>query len=184
MMSPGFKLVSRISILGTSKNLPAKNAITLQWYNRYAEAVLSALQHPRFQRFLSWLIQHEHIPLQRIKAIYVRMFPRIKANGHHLNGASTSHGIITLYPHALPKNPSARDLTQWWGFSLKYIQWKARATLIHELLHYKYRYREQHVRQLTQQYTRRCMQPLSRPMQCIFMRIFRKPAYRITASRV
>jgi hypothetical protein len=148
---------------------------TLQWYRRYADIVLSALQHPRFQRFLTWLLRREHIPVQHIKAIQVRLLPRIKANGCPLKGAATSHGIITLYPHTIPTNSQVNARAD--AFFLKYVQWRARATLIHELLHYKYRHREQRVRQLTQQYTQRCMQPTTSAMQRVFMRIFRTPSH-------
>lgn len=176
-MTPGFKLARRMTIRIASQHPPAMKSHTLQWYREYAAIVLSALQHPRFQRFLTWLLQHEHIPVQHIKAIQVRLFPRIKANGHHLKGAATSHGIITLYPHTIPTTSQAKDVPPSDVFSRKYVQWRARATLIHELLHYKYRHREQRVRQLTHQYTQRCMQPTTSTMQRVFMRIFRTSSH-------
>jgi hypothetical protein len=162
-------------IFATRSYPSARKPRTLQWYHQYAETVLSALQHPRFQRFLSWLLRHEHIPLQRIKTIQIRMFPRIKANGYHLKGAATSSGIITLYPQAISENMD-KDPNQTDTFALKYVEWRARATLIHELLHYKYRHREQRVRQLTRHYTSCCMQPTTSAMQRVFSRIFRARA--------
>ena len=181
-MSPGLKLVRRMTIHTSVHNSLSLKSHTLQWYRGYAETVLLALQHPRFQRFLNWFLRREHIPVQYVKAIQVRMFPRIKANGQHLKGAATSHGIITIYPQDIPRNTSAKDLVQSDAFPLAYVQWRARATLIHELLHYKYRHREQRVRQLTQQYMQRCMQPTTSVMQRVFTRIFRTPSHCVGAG--
>lgn len=178
-MSPGLKLVRRMMIRAASQNPPAMKSHTLQWYRGYAETVLSALQHPRFQRFLNWFLRREHIPVQHIKAIQVRLLPRIKANGQHLKGAATSHGIITIYPQDVSKDTRAKDLVKSYAFPLTYVQWRARATLIHELLHYKYRHREQRVRQLTKQYMQYCMQPTSSARQRVFTRIFRTPSHSI-----
>ena len=172
-MTPGSRLTQRMIIFSTRSHPSARKPRTLQRYHQYAETVLSALQHPRFQRFLSWLLRHEHIPLQRIKTIQIQMFPRIKANGCHLKGAATSNGIITLYPQAISKNVD-KDPNQTDAFALKYVEWRARATLIHELLHYKYRHREQYIRYLTRHYTRFCMQPTTCKMQRVFSRFFRE----------
>ncbi|MCW4040273.1 MAG: hypothetical protein NWE83_05935 [Candidatus Bathyarchaeota archaeon] len=146
---------------------------TLQIYHRYAEHVLSALQHTRFQRFLGWLFRHERIPWQQIRAIHIRTLPRAKMNGRHLNGTATSRGVITLYPPATTKYVEDGASNQSQDFTLEYVRWRARATLIHELLHYKYRHRERRVRKLTRRYTRHCMQPTSHMMNRVFTRIFR-----------
>ena len=146
---------------------------TLQIYHRYAQLVLSALQHARFQRFLSWLLRNEHILQQQIKAIHIRTLPQAKRNGRHLNGTATSSGIITLYPPATTKHLEDAASNQSKEFALEFVRWRARATLIHELLHYKYRHQEHRVRKLTQRYTQHCMQPTTHMMKRVFTRIFR-----------
>ena len=146
---------------------------TLQIYHRYAELVLSALQHSQFQRFLGWLLRYEHIPWQQIKAIHIRTLPHTKRNGRHLNGTATSRGVITLYPPATPTNLEDMASNQSKEFAREYVRWRARATLIHELLHYKYLHRERRVRKLTLRYTRHCMQPTTHMMKRVFAKIFR-----------
>lgn len=180
MATQGLNLTSRMTILCHPQNQPKMRKRTRQWYRGYAEAVFSALQHSRFQLFLGWLLRHEHIPLQHIKAIHIRTFPRTKANGRYLNGTSTGKGIITLYPVAMGKNVKNKDIHPSETFSLRYVQWRARATLIHEILHLKYRHHEPRVRQLTQQHIQRCMQPKTRRMKRVFNRIFRIPIHRIS----
>jgi hypothetical protein len=174
-MSQRVNLSCRMKILCAPRDQSPMKQQTLQWYTRYAEAVLKALRHSRFQQFLGALLRHEHISLRRIKAIHIRTFPRTKANGRHLNGTATSKGIIALYPPTMPKTVGDRNMHRSKGFSLTYVQWRARATLIHEILHYKYRHREHHVRQLAQQYTQRCMQPKTCAMKRVFKRIFQTP---------
>ncbi len=167
-----YYLMHRMKIIYQPRHQLMMKRHTLQWYRGYAETVLSALQHSRFQRFLGWLLKHEHIPMQHVKAIHIRTFPRIKENGRSLNGTATGSGIINLYPIARPDNVT-NMATAPERCSLRYVQWRARATLIHELLHYKYHHRERRVRQLTQHYTHRCMQPTTRLMRHVFNRIFR-----------
>jgi hypothetical protein len=176
----GVSLSRRMKIRYSPRDQSPIKQQTLQGYTKYAEAVLSALRHSRFQQFLGWLLRCEHIPLQQIKAIHIRTFPRTKANGRHLNGTASSKGIIALYPPAIPKNAGDGNAHPSEEFSLTYVQWRARATLIHEILHYKYRHREYHVRQLTQQYTQRCMLPKTFAMKRIFKRVFKTPIHRVS----
>ncbi len=173
-------LASRMKILDNPLSQDTMKPQTCQWYHGYAEAVLSALQHSQFQCFLSWLLRYEHIPSQHIKAIHVRTFPRIMANGRYLNGAATSKGIIAIYPYA--KLNTVQNTKRSEEYSLKYVQWRARATLIHEILHFKYRHREMRIRQLTRKYTHRCMRPTTRMMKRVFNSIFRIPTRHKLAS--
>jgi len=171
----GMNLTSQMKILyrpPQQESLKPKQR-TLQIYHRYAEHVLSALQHARFQRFLGWLLRHERIPWQQIQAIHIRTLPQTKTNGRHLNGTATSNGVITLYPPATTKHPEGVAANQSKEFTLEYVRWRARATLIHELLHYKYLHRERRVRKLTRRYTRHYMQPTTHMMNRVFTRIFR-----------
>ncbi len=152
------------------RQLTVKRPI-LQWYRRYAELVLSALQESGFQQFVNQLLKYEAISMYRVTAIHIRTFPRNRKSGRHLNGSATRRGVINIYP--IPRPDDVENVATWYDErTLKFVQWRARATFIHELLHYKYRHREPRVRQLTQHYTHRYMQPSTSKMRRVFNRIF------------
>lgn len=97
------------------------------------------------------MLRKESIEKYRVKDVQIRMFPLIKENGNGLAGKCNSKGEIRLYPKKLD---FCRKQMQEFGmenFNL-YIKSRAKAALIHELLHLKYVNDEDRVRMLTEKY--------------------------------
>jgi hypothetical protein len=79
------------------------------------------------------------------------LFPSRKKNGNGLAGKYNGKGEIFIYPKRLE---FCRKLIQNDGKEkvYSYLKNRARATLIHELLHVKYSSDEEKVRELTREY--------------------------------
>jgi hypothetical protein len=131
-------------------NFPEKR---LRFYEKYAALVQQTLKKPLFQRFLHWILKREAIEKHQVKDIQVRVLPFLKDNGNTLAGRCGRNGEIILYPKRLD---SCRKLTSKFGkkSAFLYIKSRARATLVHELLHLKYSSNEDEVRRLTEKYLR------------------------------
>jgi hypothetical protein len=125
----------------------------VQAYERFAHLATQALKDPTYQRFLCRVITREQIVDTQIAHIHVKTFPHVKSNGRRLVGRSNGDGEIALYPQRLRR---IRTMRRRWGIeaSRLYVKSRARAALLHELLHLKYRNREQTVRALTRRYFR------------------------------
>ena len=137
-------------IVASSKKQKVKEK-KLMFYKKYAFLVFRSLKKPRFQKFLNWILIKENIQKSKIKDIQIRMFPFVKKNGNQLIGKSNSKGEIFLYPKKLDtcrkkvKNLGKNGLKQ-------YILNRAKAAIIHEILHLKYEDDETKVRELTDKY--------------------------------
>ena len=122
------------------------------FYLKYASFVFRTLRRPSFQEFLSWMLRKENIEENMLRDVEVRVLPFKKKNGNGLAGnCNTGNGKIQIYPRTLKfcrkfMEQSGRD-----RFT-SYVGIRARAALIHELLHLKYASDEEKVRQLTQEY--------------------------------
>jgi hypothetical protein len=79
------------------------------------------------------------------------MFPFIKENGNSIAGKCNSKGEVFLYPKRQKACQKINQKVSPKGF-LKYLKGRARATLIHELLHLKYESDEHKVKNLTKKY--------------------------------
>jgi hypothetical protein len=125
----------------------------VQAYERFAHLATQALKDPTYQRFLRRVIAREQMAETKIAHIQVKTFPHVKSNGRRLVGRSNGDGEIALYPQGLRR---IRTMRRRWGVeaSRLYVKSRARAALLHELLHLKYRDREQKVRVLTRRYYR------------------------------
>jgi hypothetical protein len=123
----------------------------LRFYEKYAALVQRTLKRPLFQRFLRWMLRREAIEKHQVKDIQVRVLPFLKDNGNTLAGRCNRRGEILLYPKRLD---SCRKLTSKFGkkSAFLYIKSRARAALVHELLHLKYSSNEDKVRKLTEKY--------------------------------
>lgn len=121
------------------------------FYMKYAFTVFKTLRKPRFQKFLDWVLRGESIDEHKVKDVQIRMFPLRKENGKGLAGRCNSEGKILLFPKRLE---FCREKMQELGREDLdfYIKSRARATLIHELLHLKYVSDEEKVRKLTEKY--------------------------------
>jgi len=131
----------------------AKFSENLRFYKRYAAFVTKTLRKPRFQKFLRWIMRKEKIEENRVKDVQVRVFPFRKENGNGLAGRYRSRGAIFIYPKTFR---FCQELMEEQGKekTLSYIEKRAQAALIHELLHVKYASDEEKVRKLTKKYFR------------------------------
>lgn len=124
----------------------------LHFYLNYSCFVLNVLTVPSFQRFLCWMLEKENIETQKVQKVQVNAFPLRRANGKGLAGkCNVGKGKIRIYPRT---RTFCKVFTK--KFDRKtlrvYAANRARAALIHELLHLKYVKDEQKVRELTKDY--------------------------------
>ena len=135
-------------VTSRNKNIKEKK---LKFYEKYAFLVLSRLKKPRFQKFLNWILTKENIQKSKIKDVQIRMFPFVKESGNQLIGKCNSKGEIFLYPKKLVN--CRRKIEKLGNVEFKqHIVARAKASLIHELLHLKYEDNETKVRELTSKY--------------------------------
>jgi hypothetical protein len=104
-----------------------------------------------FQRFLRWLLIRENIDKCQIKEVQIRVFPFQKKNGNKLAGKWNRCGHVFIFPKSYE---FYRKLATIHGekIAYSYVKCRARATLIHEILHAKYSSDEEKVRRLTERY--------------------------------
>lgn len=145
------KLSNKIRVVSNHKKAVSCPEKRLRFYKKYASVVSATLRNPLFQRFLNWMVRRESIEKKAVKDVQVRVFPFRKENGKVLAGRCNSEGVILLFPK------KRRFLQKKMGNYGKekvqfYIKSRARAALIHELLHIKYEDNERKVRQLTKKY--------------------------------
>src|SRR4030066_700104 len=146
-------LSDRIEVTTRSERLREFSEEHAGFYVKYASFVLKSLTKPLYQRFLNWMLQKEKIETHTIRRIEVRLLPFRRKNGNGLAGnCNTYIGRIQIYPRTLK---SCQKLMQEFGkvgFAT-YVRLRARAALIHELLHLKYEKNEEKVRELTKKYS-------------------------------
>ena len=121
------------------------------FYKEYASSVLKTLRKPMFQRFLRWVLTRENVHEEKVENIHVMFSPFRKESGKSIAGRCNSEGEIYIYPK---KRELYRKLKLKLGKeeAHSYIKDRAKATLIHELLHLKYKSDEKKVRKLTRKY--------------------------------
>ena len=148
------KLPSKIRITVHSRRFVRFSEKHIRFYMKYAFVVFKTLRKTPFQKFLRWMIRREKIEANRVKDIHVRVFPLRKKNGKGLAGkCSSSQGAIYIYPKRLEFcQKLLQDCEKKNVYS--YIKNRAKATLIHELLHLRYLDDEDKVRELTKKYFR------------------------------
>ena len=121
------------------------------FYLRYAHVVFNALQRPLFQKFLKWIMKREEIGEHKVKDVQIRVFPSIGKNGKGLAGKCDNKGRILLFPKRR-RFLRRRIKKQGKADTEFYMKMRARAALIHEVLHLKYMSDEERVRELTKKY--------------------------------
>lgn len=144
-------LLDKMRITARSKKRVGFTRNHLSFYTKYAVIVFNTLRKPLFHKFLNWVLRKERIKKHKVQDVQIRMFPLRKENGNGLAGKCNSEGKILLYPRRLEFcRKKMREL----GMENLdfYIKSRARATLIHELLHLKYASDEEKVRELTKKY--------------------------------
>ena len=146
-----FKLSRKIRIAGHPQKTVKFSEKRLRFYSKYATFVYRTLRKPLFQKFLNWVIKREKIEDNMVEEVQVRVFPFRKENGKALAGRWSNKGKVLIYPKSLD---FLRKVMR--GCKKKkvcfYIESRAKATLIHELLHAKYEDNEDKVRELTKKY--------------------------------
>jgi hypothetical protein len=124
----------------------------VSFYLKYASFVFKALRRSSFLSFLRWMLSKENIAQHTVGDVQVRVFPLRRENGHGLAGScNVNKGKIRIYPKPLE---FYRRLVRRFGKDkfASYARNRARAALIHELLHLKYASDEVRVRELTEEY--------------------------------
>ena len=124
----------------------------VRFYLKYSSFVVRVLKKPSFQKFLNWMLQKEKIEEQTVRAVHVKVLPLRRKNGKSIAGnCDTTRGRIRIYPKTIK---FCQTFTQKFGRStlLAYAGNRARAALIHELLHLKYIEDEKTVRELAKEY--------------------------------
>lgn len=123
----------------------------VSFYMKYASIVSKTLKKPIYQKFLKWMLHKENIQEHKITNIQIMVFPSQKKNGKNLAGRWRPQGEILIFPKKLRL---CRKLIHKLGKEKVhlYIKHRARAALIHELLHIKYTANEEKVRKLTRKY--------------------------------
>jgi hypothetical protein len=134
-----------------SINKGKKKDTDLEFYGKYSFFIFKSLKKPIFQKFVSLILQKENIKKEKIKNIQIHMFPSIKENGNSLAGKCNSKGEVFLFPKKINTCKKIKQKLNS-NFLMKYLQYRARASLIHELLHLKYTDNEDKVKVLTKKY--------------------------------
>src|SRR4030067_1862536 len=179
MLETAQLLSSKIKITVGARKPESFSQRHIGFYMNYSSFVFKALRGPTFQKFLQWMLRRERIEAQMVGGVDVRVFPLRRKNGKGLAGnCNTTQGKIRIYPKTMM---FCREFTQKFGKStlLMYAGSRARAALIHELLHLKYETDEKRVRELAKEYffafTRIKRSKTSQPLS-IFEIVFRVKA--------
>jgi hypothetical protein len=145
-------LSNRIKIAISPERLDKASPKYVGFYMKYASFVFRTLKRPSFQEFLLWMLRSENIEEQTVRDVKVRVFPFRRKNGNGLVGnCNTSRGRIQIYPKTLkPCKELIHELGK--DTFILYAGSRARAALIHEILHLKYADDEEKVRELTKEY--------------------------------
>ena len=152
MFEKNFQLSSKMRISVDHGKLENFSQNHVKFYLKYSSFVFKALKRPSFQKFLRWMLKKEEIEEQIVSAVQVRVLPFRGKNGNDVAGkCNITQGRIRIYPKAIR---FCHTFKQKFGRNklLAYAGNRARAALIHELLHLKYAKDEKTVRELTKEY--------------------------------
>ena len=122
------------------------------FYTNYSRFIFKKLKQSSFQEFICSILLAENIEEKIVNTVDIKVFPAPRKNGFNIVGkCDTYRGKIRIYP---------KTFNYCNGFRKKYgknylfafVGNRARAALIHELLHLKYVSDEKKVRELTEIY--------------------------------
>jgi hypothetical protein len=175
MLEKTFSFSNKMRISVDHEKLGSFSQNHIKFYLKYSSFVFRALGKPSFQKFLHWMLKKEKIEEKTVKAVNVKVLPLRRKNGKGIAGkCDISRGRIRIYPKTMK---FCQIFTQKFGRNtlLVYAGNRARAALIHELLHLKYIEDEKTVRALAKDYF--CIFTQKQPAQsskalCIYMMIF------------
>ena len=152
MLEKTHSLPSKIKVTVSAEKLGSFSQNHVTFYMQYSSFVFRSLKRPSFQKFIYWMLSRENIEEKLVRAVDVKVFPYRRKNGKGLAGkCDTTRGKIRIYPKTVK---FCRVFTQKFGKNnlLVYAGSRARAALIHELLHLKYATDEKKVRELAEDY--------------------------------
>jgi hypothetical protein len=151
MTKQSYVLAKKISIANTEGN-HVNLSINSGFYLKYSRFTLKALNKRVFQEFLSDILKIEKIPQKNVGSICIEILPAPRKNGLSIAGkCNIFNGRIRIYPKPLKFCDAFRkEYGQY--LLVEYAGNRARAALIHELLHLKYGRDEVRVRELTEEY--------------------------------
>ena len=166
MLEKNFQLSSKMRISVDPKKLENFSQNHAKFYLRYSSFVFKALKKKSFQKFIRWMLKKEKIEEHIVNAVQVKVLPFKRKNGHAVAGkCNTAQGRIGIYPKTIK---FCQTFKQKFGRNtlLVYAGNRARAALIHELLHLKYAEDEKTVRDLAKGYFSIFTQKQSTPSAC------------------
>ncbi len=146
------RLSSKIKITADLKETDNPSHKHASFYLHYSSFVFKSLQKKSFQKFIEKMLRKENIQEHNVTEVNVKVFPTRGENGKGLAGnCNPARGKIQIYPKTMT---FCRAFKQKFGKStfLAYAGSRARAALIHELLHLKYATDEKRVRELAKEY--------------------------------
>lgn len=152
MLENNFPLSKKMKINVDSQKLVSFSKNHVSFYLKYSYFALKALEKPSFQKFLRWMLKKEKMEEQIISAVQIKVLPFRRKNGNGVAGkCNTTQGRIRIYPKTIK---FCQTFKQKFGRNnlLTYAGNRARAALIHEVLHLKYAKDEKKVRELAKAY--------------------------------
>jgi hypothetical protein len=174
-------LSKRIRIIADPQKREKTSTKLRRYYEKYTLLVSETLKEPSFQRFVHSLLKKESMEIEKITDVQIKTFPAKKENGNRLVGKCSNKGVICLYPQRI--RFWQKLMPAWREDEITfYIKCRARAALIHEVLHTKYLSREGRVRELTRKYVHAFMRynNLDQNKQRIVAKIF--PRSKVTKA--
>jgi hypothetical protein len=152
MLEKTFPLYGKMRISADHKKLENFSQNHVKFYLKYSFFVFKALKNHSFQKFLHWMLKKEKMEEQIVRVVHVKVLPFRRKNGKGVAGkCNTARGQIRIYPKTMK---FYQIFVQKFGRNtmLIYAENRARAALIHELLHLKYIADEKTVRALAKDY--------------------------------
>jgi hypothetical protein len=151
MMQQNSLLLNKIKIANETTE-PVNFKTKMGFYSNYSRFVLKALSKYSFQEFLYWMLLTENIEEKNVNAVFIKVYPAARKNGFSIVGKCNIYsGRIRIYPKT-SRFCDAFSRKFGKNILISYVGNRARAALIHEVLHLKYANDEQKVRELTEYY--------------------------------
>jgi hypothetical protein len=119
------------------------------FYTNYSRFILKALKKSSFQEFLFSMLLEENIEEKIVNTVDIKVFPAPRKKGFNIVGeCDTFRGRIRIYPKTFNYCYAFRK-KYGKNYLFSFVGNRARAALIHELLHLKYISNEKKVQDLT-----------------------------------
>jgi hypothetical protein len=119
------------------------------FYSKYSRFILKALRKSSFQEFLCSMLLAENIEEKIVNTVDIKVFPAPRKKGFNIVGrCDTFRGRIRIYPKTFNYCYAFRK-KYGKNYLFSFVGNRARAALIHELLHLKYISDEEKVQDLT-----------------------------------